>query len=67
MLMDLAQTPGARDLLARFPFSIPASTLGYRRIVVPPIPEKTSRAYEPRHTALVHNLTDLPEPVGEGS
>ncbi|MEU8977639.1 DUF3987 domain-containing protein [Streptomyces sp. NPDC048309] len=65
VLMDLAQTPGARGrgLLARFLFSIPASTLGYRKIVVPPVPEKTSRAYESRLTTLVHTLTDLPEPV----
>ncbi|MGW1374770.1 DUF3987 domain-containing protein [Streptomyces sp. NPDC002446] len=34
--MDIAQTPGARGrgLLARFFFSLPASTLGYRKIVV---------------------------------
>ncbi|MFD9465596.1 DUF3987 domain-containing protein [Streptomyces sp. NPDC060027] len=65
VLMDLAQTPGARGrgLLARFLFSLPASTLGYRKIVVPPVPEKTSRAYESHLTALVHTLTDLPEAV----
>lgn len=65
VLTDLAQTPGARGrgLLARFLFSIPESTLGYRKIVVPPIPEKTSRAYRARLTASVHTLTDLPEPV----
>ncbi|MFE5890493.1 DUF3987 domain-containing protein [Streptomyces sp. NPDC056462] len=65
VLMDLAQTPGARGrgLLARFLFSLPASTLGYRRIVVPPVPEKTSRAYKSHLTALIHTLTDLPEPV----
>ncbi|MEU9654993.1 DUF3987 domain-containing protein [Streptomyces chartreusis] len=65
VLTDLAQTPGARGrgLLARFLFSIPESTLGYRRIVVPPIPEKISRVYGTRLTALVHTLTDLPEPV----
>ncbi|WP_262062641.1 DUF3987 domain-containing protein [Streptomyces sp. STR69] len=65
VLMDLAQTPGARGrgLLARFLFSLPASTLGYRKIVVPPVPEKTARAYASRLTTLVHTLTDLPEPV----
>ncbi|MGW1811230.1 YfjI family protein, partial [Streptomyces sp. NPDC002078] len=65
VLMDLAQTPGARGrgLLARFLFSLPAPTLDYRKIVVPPVPEKTSRAYESHLTTLVHTLTDLPEPV----
>ncbi|KPI12069.1 Protein of unknown function DUF3987 [Actinobacteria bacterium OK074] len=65
VLMDLAQTPGARGrgLLARFLFSLPASTLGYRKVVVPPVPEKTARTYESRLTTLVHTLTDLPEPV----
>ncbi|WP_406401595.1 DUF3987 domain-containing protein [Streptomyces sp. NBC_00879] len=65
VLLDLAQTPGARGrgLLARFLFSVPASTLGYRRIVVPSVPEQVSRTYQSRLTTLVHTLTDLPEPV----
>ncbi|NWF27991.1 DUF3987 domain-containing protein [Streptomyces sp. PKU-EA00015] len=65
VLLDLAQTPGARGrgLLARFLFSLPASTLGYRQIVVPPVPEQVSRTYQSRLTTLVHTLTDLPEPV----
>lgn len=65
VLTELAQTPGARGrgLLARFLFSLPASTLGYRKIVVPPVPEAISRAYESRLTTLVRTLTALPEPV----
>jgi replicative DNA helicase len=65
VLMDLAQTPGARGrgLLARFLFSLPASTLGYRKILVPPVPEQTRRAYETRLSLLVRALYDLPEAV----
>lgn len=65
VLTDLARTPGARGrgLLARILFALPPSTLGYRKTVVPPVPEKTAHAYETRLTTLVHTLGDLPEPV----
>ncbi|MFD4144426.1 DUF3987 domain-containing protein [Streptomyces sp. NPDC058572] len=63
VLTDLAQTPGARGrgLMARFLFALPASTVGYRKVVVPPVPEKTARSYESRLTTLIHTLRDLPE------
>ncbi|MEU6217228.1 DUF3987 domain-containing protein [Streptomyces sp. NPDC047022] len=63
VLTDLAQTPGARGrgLMARFLFSLPASTVGYRKVVVPPVPEQTSRSYESRLTTLIHTLRNLPE------
>ncbi|MFF3247378.1 DUF3987 domain-containing protein [Streptomyces sp. NPDC002870] len=63
VLTDLAQTPGARGrgLMARFFFALPASTVGYRKVVVPPVPERTARTYESRLTMLINTLRDLPE------
>jgi replicative DNA helicase len=65
VLADIAAMPGfrGRGLLARILYSIPASTVGRRRIGSPPPPAGVIQAYTVNLRTLVLNLADWTDPA----
>jgi len=65
VLADIATMPGfrGRGLLARILYSLPASTVGRRKIGAPPTPEPIATAYATNLRALVLTLTDWTDPA----
>ncbi len=62
VIADLAETKqfAERGLIARFLFSFPRSTVGYRKIPSPPVPETVSLMYK----TCIKNVLNLPESKG---
>ena len=65
VLTDIAAMPGfrGRGLLARILYSLPASTVGRRKIGPPPAPEPVTTAYSTNLRALVLTLADWTDPA----
>ena len=65
VLVDIARMPGfrGRGLLARILYSLPANTVGRRRVGTPPPPEHIAAAYADNLRALVLALTDWTDPA----
>jgi replicative DNA helicase len=65
VLTDIATMPGfrSRGLLARILYSLPASTVGRRKIGAPPTPEPIATAYATNLRALVLTLADWTDPA----
>ncbi|MCK2238065.1 YfjI family protein [Crossiella sp. S99.2] len=69
VLRDLAAIPGGgvdeKGLLARFLFSLPHSTVGYRATDVPPVSAQVANAYHRQLTELTLRLNDRAEHPAE--
>lgn len=65
VLLDIAQLPGfrGRGLLARILFSLPANTVGRRRVGPPPPAVDVVETYSEQLASLVVDLHPLPEPA----
>jgi replicative DNA helicase len=65
VLVDIATMPGfrSRGLLARILYSLPASTVGRRKIGPPPVPEPVATAYTTNLRALTLTLADWSDPA----
>jgi replicative DNA helicase len=65
VLRDIAAMPGfrGRGLLARILYSLPATTVGRRRVGTPPPDQAVATAYKTNLRALVLTLSDRTEPV----
>jgi replicative DNA helicase len=65
VLRDIAAMPGfrGRGLLARILYSLPATTVGRRRVGTPPPDQAVTTAYSTNLYALVLTLSDRTDPV----
>jgi replicative DNA helicase len=65
VLKAIADMPGfrGRGLLARILYSLPASTVGHRKIRTDPVAEETAAAYDMNVRALVHTFAEWTDPA----
>ncbi|MET7603934.1 YfjI family protein [Streptomyces avermitilis] len=65
VLRDIGKVKGfeGRGLLARFLYSLPVSTVGYRKVVTDPVPETTVATYTERVIDLTLSLAEWTDPA----
>ena len=65
VLKAIADMPGfrGRGLLARILYSLPASTVGHRKIRTDPVAEEMAAAYDMNVRALVHTFAEWTDPA----
>ncbi|GAA2918226.1 MULTISPECIES: YfjI family protein [Streptomyces] len=65
VLRDIGKVKGfeGRGLLARFLYSLPASTVGEREIITDPVPEQTAATYTARVIDLALSLAEWTDPA----
>ncbi|GAB2961438.1 YfjI family protein [Streptomyces heilongjiangensis] len=65
VLQDIGKVKGfkGRGLLGRFLYSLPESTVGYRKTVTDPIPEQTAATYTARIIDLTLSLAEWTDPA----
>jgi hypothetical protein len=65
VLKDIGKVKGfeGRGLLARFLYSLPVSTVGYRKIITNPVPETTAATYGARVINLTLSLAEWTDPA----